>query len=67
MGVLVEGLERDRIMIFSRSFACIMKLNQVSWYEGLVCDRMGIIVLSASRYCEELCGLETTRLTSAKG
>ena len=68
MGVLVERFERDGIMIFSRSFARVMKWNQVSWCEGLICNWVGVIMLPASRYYQELCSLvgENER-TSAKG
>ena len=48
MGMFVEGFERDRIVIFSRGFACIMKSDQVNWCEGFVCNRMSVVVLPAS-------------------
>jgi hypothetical protein len=48
MGMFVEGFERDRIMIFSRGFARIMKSDQVNWREGFICSRVSVVVLSAS-------------------
>lgn len=68
MGVLAERFERDGVMIFSRSFARIVKWNQVSWCERLIRDGVCVIMLPASRCCQELCGLvgENER-TSAMG
>ena len=64
MGVLVEGFKRDRIMIFPRSFARVMKLDQVSRRERFICNWVGVIMLPV--YCEELCGLRKVGPTSAK-
>jgi hypothetical protein len=68
MGVLVERFEGDGIMIFSRSFARVMKWNQVSWCERLICDWVGVIMLPVSRYYQEFRSLigENER-TSAMG
>ncbi len=48
MRVFVEGLERNRIMIFSRGFPRIMKRDQASERKGLICNRMSVVVLPVS-------------------
>lgn len=45
MGVLVEGFERDGIMIFSRSFLPIMKWDQVGRRKRFICNRVSVVVL----------------------
>ena len=65
MGVFIERFERYRIVIFSRSFARVMKWNQFRWCERFICNRVNIIVLPVSRHGQERCGLGRTRLTLA--
>lgn len=35
-------------MIFSRGFARIMKMDQVSRCKGFICNRVGVVVLPVS-------------------
>jgi hypothetical protein len=55
MRVLVEGFKRDWIMIFSRSFARVMKLDQIRRCQRFICNWVSVVMLPVIGRDEELC------------
>ena len=54
MRVFAERLEGYRIMDLASRFSRIMQCNQILGFQGLLCDRISIVMLSASdnQFCD---------------
>jgi hypothetical protein len=67
MRVLIEGFKRDRVMIFSRSLACVMKLDQISRRQRFICNWVSVVVLPVAGDREDICGHERRRTCFSQG